>query len=101
MNDDSYVDAVKQMQQWGEGKLTSQFLTENIGPDAGSQEARALSAIQTNWSTTLVGMLRAKDDKELDGLLNKYEDFQKDNKIDDVNKVRNDKIEENKKKLDM
>ncbi|WHA08592.1 sugar ABC transporter substrate-binding protein [Enterococcus montenegrensis] len=101
MNDDSYVDAVKQMQQWGEGKLTSQFLTENIGPDAGSQEARALSAIQTNWSTTLVGMLRAKDDKELDGLLNKYEDFQKDNKINDVNKVRNDKIEENKKKLDM
>ncbi|BCA85121.1 ABC transporter substrate-binding protein [Enterococcus saigonensis] len=101
MNDDSYVDAVKQMQQWGEGKLTSQFLTENIGPDAGSQEARALSAIQTNWSTTLVGMLRAKDDKELDGLLTKYEDFQKDNKINDVNKVRNDKIEENKKKLDM
>ena len=46
-------------------------------------------------------MLRAKDDKELDGLLNKYEDFQKDNKINDVNKVRNDKIEENKKKLDM
>lgn len=101
MNDDSYVDAVKQMQQWGEGKLTSQFLTENIGPDAGSQEARALSAIQTNWSTTLVGMLRAKDDKELDSLLTKYEDFQKDNKINDVNKVRNDKIEENKKKLDM
>ncbi|MGX7350621.1 hypothetical protein RU97_GL001603 [Enterococcus canis] len=101
MNDDSYVDAVKQMQQWGEGKLTSQFLTENIGPDAGSQEARALSAIQTNWSTTLVGMLRAKDESELDSLLSGYESFQKDNNVDAVNKVRNDKIEENKKKLDM
>ena len=63
MNDASYVDAVKQMQEWGDGKLTSQFPTENIGPDAGTQEARALSAIQTNWSTTLVGMLRAKDEK--------------------------------------
>lgn len=101
MNDDSYVDAVKQMQQWGEGKLTSQFLTENIGPDAGSQEARALSAIQTNWSTTLVGMLRAKDEKELDNLLAKYKTFQEENKIDDVNKVRNEKIQENKEKLAM
>lgn len=101
MNDDSYVDAVKQMQQWGEGKLTSQFLTENIGPDAGSQEARALSAIQTNWSTTLVGMLRAKDEKELDDLLAKYKTFQEENKIDDVNKVRNEKIQENKEKLAM
>ena len=99
MNDASYVDAVKQMQEWGDGKLTSQFPTENIGPDAGTQEARALSAIQTNWSTTLVGMLRAKDEKELDSLLEDYKNFQKDNKIDDVNKVRNEKIEENKKKL--
>ena len=101
MNDDSYVDAVKQMQKWGEGKLTSQFLTENIGPDAGTQESRALSAIQTNWSTTLVGMLRAKDEKELDELLEKYKSFQQDNKIDDVNKVRDEKIKENEKKLDM
>ncbi|MBS5961557.1 sugar ABC transporter substrate-binding protein [Enterococcus gallinarum] len=99
MNDASYVDAVKQMQEWGDGKLTSQFPTENIGPDAGTQEARALSAIQTNWSTTLVGMLRAKDEKELDSLLEDYKNFQKDNKIDDINKVRNEKIEENKKKL--
>lgn len=99
MNDASYVDAVKQMQEWGNGKLTSQFTTENIGPDAGTQEARALSAIQTNWGTTLVGMLRAKDEKELTELLDNYKKFQKDNKIDDVAKVRNEKIKENKEKL--
>lgn len=99
MNPDSYVDAVKQMQEWGDGKLTSQFLTENIGPDAGTQEARAQSAIQTNWSTTLVGMLRAKDEATLEGLLEDYKAFQKDNKIDDVNKVRNEKIKENEAKL--
>lgn len=99
MNPDSYVDAVKQMQEWGDGKMTSQFLTENIGPDAGTQEARAQSAIQTNWSTTLVGMLRAKDEATLEGLLEDYKAFQKDNKIDDVNKVRNEKIKENEAKL--
>lgn len=99
MNPDSYVDAVKQMQEWGDGKLTSQFLTENIGPDAGTQEARAQSAIQTNWSTTLVGMLRAKDEATLAGLLEDYKAFQKDNKIDAVNKVRNEKIKENEAKL--
>ena len=99
MNPDSYVDAVKQMQEWGDGKLTSQFLTENIGPDAGTQEARAQSAIQTNWSTTLVGMLRAKDEATLAGLLEDYKAFQKDNKSDAVNKVRNEKIKENEAKL--
>ncbi|MBP1047377.1 sugar ABC transporter substrate-binding protein [Enterococcus sp. BWM-S5] len=101
LSDDSYVEAVRQLQEWGDGKLQPQFATENIGPDAGSQEARALSAIQTNWSTTLVGMLRAKNDAEIDTLLESYKDFQKQNNIDDINKVRNEKIVENKEKLGM
>lgn len=99
LSDDSYVEAVKQMQEWGTDKLEPQFATENIGPDAGSQEARALSAIQTNWSTTLVSMLRAKSDKEVEQLIAKYKKFEKENSIQAINKVRNEKIAENKKKL--
>lgn len=101
LSDESYVDAVKQMQEWGEGKLEPQFATENIGPDAGSQEARALSAIQTNWSTTLVAMIRSKSDDEVDKLLEDYKEFQNQNNIEEVNKVRNEKITENKEKLEM
>lgn len=101
LSDDSYVEAVRQLQEWGDGKLQPQFATENIGPDAGSQEARALSAIQTNWSTTLVGMLRAKSEDEVDTLIDGYKDFQKQNNIDDINSVRNEKIKENKEKLGM
>lgn len=101
LSDDSYVEAVRQLQEWGDGKLEPQFATENIGPDAGTQEARALSAIQTNWSTTLVGMLRAKSEAEVDTLLEDYKDFQKQNNIDDINTVRNEKIKENKEKLGM
>lgn len=101
LSDESYVDAVKQMQEWGEGKLTPQFATENIGPEAASQEARALSAITTNWSTTLVGMLRSDSDDAADKLLEDYKTFQKQNNIDGINKVRNEKIKENKEKLGM
>lgn len=101
LSDESYVDAVKQMQEWGQGKLKPQFATENIGPDAGSQEARALSAIQTNWSTTLVGMLRAKSDEEVDKLMDNYKEFQKQNSVEEINEVRNEKIKENMQKLEM
>ncbi|WP_407920120.1 sugar ABC transporter substrate-binding protein [Enterococcus timonensis] len=101
LSDQSYVDAVKQLQEWGDGKLTPEFATENIGPEAASQEARALSAITTNWGTTLVGMLRSDSDDAADDLLNKYKDFQQQNSIDAINKVRNEKITENKEKLGM
>lgn len=99
LSDESYVDAVKQMQEWGQGKLQTQFITENINPDSGTQEARSLSAIQTNWSTTLVGMLRAESDDEVDQLLNDYITFQEENNIDAINEARNEKIQENKEKL--
>lgn len=101
LNPDSYVSAVKQMQEWGTQYLTPQFATENIGPDAGSQESRALSAVQTNWSTTLVGMLRSASDEEADKLLADYKGFQEQNNIDSINKVRNEKIQQNKEKLGM
>ncbi len=99
LNKDSYVQAVWQMQKWGQKYLTPQFDIENIAPDPGTQESRAYSAIQTNWSTTMVSLIRAKDKAEFDSVLNKYKQFQKDNNIDQINKTRNEKIKENQKKL--
>ncbi|MCM1027196.1 MAG: hypothetical protein NC432_12230 [Roseburia sp.] len=55
-------ESIAQMQKWGAGKLKPQFIIENISPDSGSAEARALSAIDTNWSTTLTSLIRTKDD---------------------------------------
>ncbi|WP_202961982.1 type 2 periplasmic-binding domain-containing protein [Bifidobacterium crudilactis] len=99
LNKASYVDAVWQMQDWGQKYLTPQFKIENIAPDTGSAEARSLSAIQTNWSTTMVGMIRAGSQSDFDGILKKYKQFQKDNNIEQVNTIRSEKIKTNVKKL--
>ncbi|MFD1411150.1 type 2 periplasmic-binding domain-containing protein [Lapidilactobacillus gannanensis] len=101
LNKDSYVKAVWQMQDWGKKYLKPQFVIENIAPDPGTQEARALSAIQTNWSTTMVSMIRAKDKAEFDSALAKYKKFQKENSIEAINKTRDANIVANKKKLNM
>jgi putative aldouronate transport system substrate-binding protein len=87
------------MQDWGQQYLTPQFKIENIAPDTGSAEARSLSAIQTNWSTTMVSMIRAGSQSDFDSILKKYKQFQKDNNIEQVNSIRSQKIKANVKKL--
>lgn len=93
------IESIKQMQDWGTGKLKTQFSIENIDPDAGSAEARSLSAITTNWKTTLVSLIRAKDDASFDKTLNDYKKFREDNNWADIIKVRNEKMLKNKEKL--
>ena len=101
LSDDAYPDSIKQMQEWGKGKLVPHFILENTDPDAGSEEARAYSAIKTNWATTLVGLIRAKDDAEFDSILEGYKSFLNDNKWEDIVKVRNEKMAVNVEKLGM
>ncbi|GEL13547.1 hypothetical protein FC15_GL001551 [Lapidilactobacillus concavus DSM 17758] len=101
LNKDSYVKAVWQMQEWGAKYLKPQFQIENISPNAGTQEARALGAIQTNWRTTMVSLIRAKDKATFEATLKKYKQFQKDNSISAINKVRDSNIKANMKKLGM
>ena len=91
LSDDAYPDAVKQMQEWGIGKLYPHFILENTDPDTGSNEARAYSAIKTNWATTLVGMIRANDDAEFDSILEAHKQFRADNDWDAIVKERNEK----------
>lgn len=99
LSDDAYPDAIKQMQEWGVGKLYPHFILENTNPDAGSAEARAFSAIKTSWSTTLVGMIRAKDDAEFDSILESYKQFREENSWEEIVAVKNEKMAENAKKL--
>ncbi len=98
-NKASYVKAVWQQQAWGQKYLTPQFKMENISPEPGTQEARALSAITTKWQTTLVSLIRAKDTAEFDKTLATFEQFQKDNKIKEINVTRDKNIKLNMKKL--
>jgi len=99
LSDDAFPESVKQMQEWGEGKLVPHFLLENINPDQGTAEARALTAINTKWNTTLVSMIRAKDDAAFDAVLNEYRSFLEQNRWADIVKIRSEKMAANKEKL--
>lgn len=101
LSDDAYPESIKQMQEWGQGKLVPHFILENTDPDAGSEEARAYSAIKTNWSTTLVALIRAADDAQFDQILEDYKQFLTDNNWDGIKKVRSEKMAENAEKLGM
>ena len=99
LSDDAYPDSIKQMQEWGKGKLVGHFILENTDPDAGSEEARAYSAIKMKWSTTLVGLIRAQDETQFNSILEEYKQFLEDNDWDAIIAVRNEKIAQNAEKL--
>jgi putative aldouronate transport system substrate-binding protein len=101
LSDDAFPESIKQMQEWGKGKLYPHFILENTNPDAGSEEARSASAIETNWETTLVAMIRAQDDNQFGSILNDYKKFLADNGWDKIVKIRSEKILKNEKKLGM
>ncbi|NMI03789.1 sugar ABC transporter substrate-binding protein [Paenibacillus sp. SZ31] len=96
---DAFPEAIKQMQEWGKGKLKPHFILENISPDQGTPEARALSAINTKWNTTLVSMVRSKDDASYDNTLAAYKSFLGENRWEEIVKVRSEKMKLNKEKL--
>ncbi|GGG09930.1 sugar ABC transporter substrate-binding protein [Paenibacillus aceti] len=101
LSDDSFPEAIKQMQEWGKGKLMPHFILENIDPDQGTLEARALSAINTKWNTTMVSMIRSKSEAEFDSSLAAYKSFLDENNWDKIVKVRSEKMQKNKEKLGM
>ncbi|KWX70670.1 hypothetical protein [Paenibacillus jilunlii] len=99
LSEDAFPESIKQMQEWGKGKLKPHFILENINPDQGTPEARALTAINTQWNTTMVSMLRSKDDASFDRLLADYKTFLDNNKWDKIVEIRTDKMKKNKEKL--
>ena len=93
------TESTKQMQEWGEGKLKPQFIIENISPDQGSAEARAKSAIDTNWNTTLTSLIRSGSDAEFDSILAEHIAFRESNNWEDIVKIYNEKMSANREKL--
>lgn len=99
LSDDAFPDSIKQMQEWGKGKLVPHFILENINPDQGTAEARSLSAINTQWNTTLVSLIRSKDDATFNSVLEEYQQFLNDNNWDAIVSIYNEKMARNKEKL--
>ncbi|HIY56926.1 MAG TPA: sugar ABC transporter substrate-binding protein [Candidatus Tetragenococcus pullicola] len=91
--------ALIQPREWGEGKLYPHFILENISPDPGTQEARNLTAIDTNWYTTLVSLIRSDSEEEFDQTVEAYKNFLDENGWQDIVTIRNEKMQENKEKL--
>ena len=96
---DAYPESIQQIQEWGDGKLYHHYLLENTDPDAGTPEARAYAAIKTNWSTTLVSLIRSKDEAEFDQTLEAYKTFLSENSWEDITKIRTEKMQANADKL--
>jgi len=99
LSDDAYPESIKQMQEWGTGKLYPHFILENTNPDAGSEEARINSAVTTEWVTTLVSLIRSGSEADFDATLDNYKKFLEDNNYDSVIAVKNEKIKRNCEKL--
>ncbi|MHA6530613.1 type 2 periplasmic-binding domain-containing protein [Paenibacillus sp. BAC0078] len=99
LSGDAFPESIKQMQEWGKGKLKPHFILENINPDQGTPEARALTAINTQWNTSLVSMLRSKDDAAFDSILADYKAFLDKNNWEKIVEIRTEKMKKNKEKL--
>lgn len=91
--------ALIQPRKWGEGKLYPHFVLENTNPDQGTAEARSLSAIDTNWSTTLVSAIRAKNETDFDKIIDKHKNFLDENMIEEIEMIRTEKMANNREKL--
>lgn len=100
LSKDSFVPAIWQMQEWGQKYLYPHFITENTSPDPSTPAQRAQTAIETQFSTTLVSMIRSKSKDEFDKLWAQFEQFRKQNNYDAVVKATNEKVAKNAKRLE-
>lgn len=97
--EDTTVEALKQMDQWGKGKVKPQFIIENINPDAGTADARNLTNINNYWGTTLASLIRSKSDSDFDKTVSSYKSFLKSNGWDSIEQIYNTKMKQNEQKL--
>jgi putative aldouronate transport system substrate-binding protein len=99
LSNDAFAESIKQMQEWGKGKMKPHFILENINPAQGTPEARSLTAINATWNTTLVSLIRSKDEATFESALAAYKSFLNDNNWDKIVEVRSEKMKNNKEKL--
>ncbi|AIQ35171.1 MULTISPECIES: sugar ABC transporter substrate-binding protein [Paenibacillus] len=99
LSNDAFAESIKQMQEWGKGKMKPHFILENINPAQGTPEARSLTAIDATWNTTLVSLIRSKDDATFESTLAAYKTFLNENNWDKIVEIRTEKMKNNKEKL--
>lgn len=100
LNADAWAEAVRQPMEWGRGQLRPQFIIENINPDWGTNEARSLDAINTEWDRVRIELVRSSDDAAFDAILESYENFLNSNNWERILEIRNAGIERNRNRLD-
>lgn len=98
-NESAATPALIQPREWGKGKLYPHFVLENINPDQGTAEARSLSAIDTNWATTLVTAVRSKSEKDFDQAIESHKAFLESNQMKEIEAIRTEKMAINRDKL--
>lgn len=91
--------AIRQMEEWGEGKLLPHFVLENIQPEDGTPEARALQNVWPQWATTLATMLRAEDEAAFNQAIEDYKAFLDSVGWDSIVKIFSEKMQRNAEKL--
>jgi len=93
------VEPFKQLEDWTKGKTKSYSEFDLINPPANSKEGIALTKIANEWGKTLPKLLLAKSDAEFDQIMADF--LSKRDKLGyaDVQAFRQNKYEENIKKL--
>ena len=99
LNENTWLEAVRQPMEWGRGRLVPQFILENSDPDSGTQEARSLEAITTEWDRIQIELIRSSTSADFDALIAEYEAFLEANNWDAIIEVRNENIERNRERL--
>lgn len=98
-SDKMRIPALIQPQNWGTPLLVPQFVLENTNPPQGTQAARNLSGIDTEWATTLVSMIRAGSPEQMNARLESYEAFLDANGWQEIVDIRTENMERNRETL--
>lgn len=91
--------SIRQMEEWGEGKLLPHFILENINPEDGTPEARNLQNVWPQWGTTLAMLLRAPDDAGFDQILEDYKAFLQNIGWEQITAIFSEKMKLNAERL--
>lgn len=94
-------EAIKIISDWSRGKTYNYSLFDNIHPAEDSEEGKALSKINTKWRGTLKSLLIAKNESEFDEILDEFIEYRNEQNWDNIQKYKQRKYEENKKKLNL
>ena len=99
INEYAFLEAVRQPQAWGRGKLVPQFVIENIAPDPGTPHALSLERVSNEWSRTLINLVRAANDAEFDATLESFRRFRVNNNWDGIVAIYNQNMARNRERL--